>query len=75
MENHAQPSTTPQVSKQNVWERKLLDLSLRNPLVNLRLTRSILPLLTPNVAELEDRLADKCDFSLYPIPEAWRDTF
>lgn len=75
MENHAQPSTTPQVSKQNVWERKLLDLSLRNPLVNLRLTRSILPLLTPNVAELEDRLADKCDFSLCPIPEAWRDTF
>ncbi len=68
MENNEQP-LTPTSNKQALWERKLLDLSLRNPLINLRLTRSVVPLLFHQVAELEDRLADKQEFSLAPLPE------
>ncbi len=57
--------------KQAVWERKLLDLSLRNPLVNTRVTRNMLPLHAVNLPELEDRLADRYEFTLLPQPEEW----
>ncbi|MGL5274372.1 DUF4011 domain-containing protein [Myroides sp.] len=46
------------LSKQRIWERKLLDLSLRNNLLNTRFTKSILQLIDVNVNELEDSLAD-----------------
>ena len=39
------------------WQRKLLDLSLRNRLLNYRDSKQTLPLLCPNVAHLEDELA------------------
>ena len=39
------------------WTQKLLDLSLRNRLLNARESRQILPLVTESVGELEDRLA------------------
>lgn len=58
-------------TKQNVWERKLLDLSLRNPLINTRSTRNMLPLLSVNLGELEDQLADRCEFTILPHPEEW----
>lgn len=54
------------------WERKLLDLGLRNSLINLRLTRSIIPLLTPSLEELEDALADGEEFSVMQKPEDWK---
>ncbi len=40
------------------WQRKLLDLSLRNRLLNFRATRQSVPVLCPDLARLEDRLAD-----------------
>ena len=40
------------------WQRKLLDLSLRNRLLNYRDGKQTLPLRCPNVAALEDQLAD-----------------
>lgn len=46
------------ISKQRVWERKLLDLSLRNNLLNTRFTKSILQLIDVNVSSLEDSLAE-----------------
>jgi len=58
-------------TKQNVWERKLLDLSLRNPLINTRSSRNMLPLLSVNIGELEDHLADRCEFTILPQPEEW----
>ncbi|MDM1084428.1 DUF3320 domain-containing protein [Myroides odoratimimus] len=46
------------LSKQRIWERKLLDLSLRNNLLNTRFTKSILQLIDVNVSDLEDSLAE-----------------
>jgi very-short-patch-repair endonuclease len=40
------------------WQRKLLDLSLRNRLLNFRATKQAVPVLCPDLAQLEDRLAD-----------------
>lgn len=53
------------------WERKLLDLGLRNSLINLRPTRNIIPLLTPSLEELEDALSDGEEFSIMRKPEDW----
>ncbi len=39
------------------WQRKLLDLSLRNRLLNFRDSKQTLPLRCPSVATLEDELA------------------
>lgn len=40
------------------WQRKLLDLSLRNRLLNFKDSKQTLPLLCPDVSALEDQLAD-----------------
>lgn len=40
------------------WQRKLLDLSLRNRLLNFRPTKQTVPIVCPNVSRLEDLLAD-----------------
>lgn len=59
------------VTKQMQWERKLLDLSMRNMLINMRLTKSIVPLLTADVAILEDALADGEEFQVTARPKEW----
>ncbi|WP_417208483.1 DUF3320 domain-containing protein [Antarctobacter sp.] len=40
------------------WQRKLLDLSLRNRLLNFRDSKQTLPFFCPDVSDLEDQLAD-----------------
>lgn len=45
------------MTKQKMWERKLLDLSLRNPLINFRVTRSFVQLASADIARLEDNLS------------------
>src|SRR5690606_2089233 len=40
-------------TKQKQWERSLLDLSLRNTLLNFRLTKSMIPLLNVDLGALE----------------------
>ena len=39
------------------WTQKLLDLSLRNRLLNVRDTREFIPLACLDIAKLEDRLS------------------
>ena len=39
------------------WTQKLLDLSLRNRLLNARESKQMLPLATDSIATLENRLA------------------
>ena len=56
------------------WERSLLDLSLRNPLLNFRITGSTIPLLTAALSDLEDALADGNDFQIHPRPTDWETT-
>ncbi|ALN71378.1 DUF4011 domain-containing protein [Aureimonas sp. AU20] len=51
------------------WQRKLLDLSLRNKLLNFSQTASTVAFLCPNVAALEDRLAGGQAMRLVSIPE------
>lgn len=59
------------VTKQTIWERKLLDLSLRNNLLNTRITNNTLQLISANVSELEDALAAGVEFQILPKPEDW----
>lgn len=60
-----------QVTKVFQWERKLLDLSLRNMLINMRLTRSVVPLLSGSLSDLEDALAEGEEFQVLPRPLEW----
>lgn len=57
------------VTKQMQWERKLLDLSMRNMLINLRFTKAVVPLLCSNVSSLEDELVDGQEFYVMPRPD------
>ncbi len=51
------------------WERKLLDLSLRNKLLNFTKTKQSIPLLCPDVPKLEDMLAESTRFSIISLPD------
>ncbi len=64
--------TVSPLPKQMQWERKLLDLGLRNQLINMRLTKNTLPVLTPSIDELENALAGGSDFSIFPRPLDWQ---
>lgn len=59
------------ITKIKIWERKLLDFSLRNSLLNFRITRSTLQIMVSDLGELEDRLADGKDFRIMEIPSEW----
>lgn len=59
-------------TKFDVWQRKLLDLTKRNALINMRLTRNMLPVLTYRLNQLEDALFDKKDFRLLPKSDTWK---
>ncbi|MBQ8133192.1 MAG: DUF3320 domain-containing protein [Clostridia bacterium] len=59
---------TPATRKQQ-WERKLLDLGLRNALINFRMSKTTVPLMISSIDDLEDALADGEDFSVLPCPE------
>ncbi|MDE5567427.1 MAG: DUF3320 domain-containing protein, partial [Muribaculaceae bacterium] len=59
------------VGKQTIWERKLLDLSLRNSLLNTRITKNTLQLISVKINELEDALADGEEFQIFAKPNDW----
>lgn len=56
------------VTKLTQWERKLLDLSLRNMLINMRMTKAVVPLLSSDVNTLEDALTEGEEFLVLPKP-------
>ena len=60
-----------EVSKQTIWERRLLDLGLRNNLLNTRIGRRSLQLMAVNVNQVEDILADGKDIRIAPIPDGY----
>ena len=60
--------TKDHLTKRSNWERKLLDLSLRNMLINMRMTKSVVPLLASDVSILEDALSDGEEFQVMPRP-------
>lgn len=55
------------------WQRRLLDLSLRNPLLSLRDSRTAIPILAPDPALLEDALAAGQAFALEALPPRGED--
>jgi len=57
-----------QLTRQQIWERKLLDFSLRNNLINLRLGKKVIPFISFNIDELEDHLQAKSDIQILPLP-------
>ncbi|GAB6122509.1 DUF3320 domain-containing protein [Dysgonomonas termitidis] len=59
------------LTKQLLWERKLLDLSLRNNLLNIRITKNTLQLISANLDLFEDALADGDEFRIMHKPTDW----
>ena len=51
------------------WKERLLDLSLRNRLLNFRETKKTIPLDCPDLPRLEDALALGRSFTILPRPE------
>lgn len=50
------------------WQKKLLDLTLRNRLLNFPVTKKTIPFLCTDIAYLEDRLADGAAFQIVSLP-------
>lgn len=51
------------------WQRKLLDLTLRNRLLNFPATKKTIPFVCTDVALLEDRLADGAAIRIVSLPQ------
>lgn len=51
------------------WQKKLLDLTLRNRLLNFPDSKKTIPFLCPDVAYLEDRLAHGASIGIVSLPE------
>lgn len=64
-------SSSVVITKQLLWERKLLDLSLRNNLLNVRITKNTLQLIPSNLARFEDALAGGDEFHILQKPDGW----
>ncbi len=56
------------LTKQKIWERRLLDLSLRNSLLNFRCTSSSVKIITADLSRLEDELSEGGEFSVCAAP-------
>ncbi len=57
------------VTKLTQWERKLLDLGTRNPLINI--SKKAIPLLAGGLAEMEDAFSENAEYKVCAIPEEW----
>ena len=55
-------------SRQQIWERKLLDFSLRNNLLNMRIGKKLVPFMSYDIDHLEDHLQAGEDYSILPSP-------
>lgn len=51
--------------KQVLWERKLLDLSFRNNLLNMKVGKKVVPFMPCPIDALEDLLADGMEYELH----------
>ena len=51
------------------WKSKLLDLTLRNRMINFKPTRATLPLRVPDPSHLEDTLSDGAEWKFRAVPQ------
>ena len=63
------PVDDREVTKQVIWERKLLDLSLRNSLLNFRPNTMSVQLLISDLGTLEDEMSQYEEFKVMPVPD------
>jgi len=59
------------ITKQKIWERKLLDFSLRNTLLNFRVNKNAFQIMTADLGQLEDMLSDGKEFRVMEAPIEW----
>lgn len=69
--NRGVVASETEMTKQKIWERKLLDLSLRNTLLSFRATKSSIQLMAANLSEIEDELSTGREFKILPVPADW----
>lgn len=67
LEDEAVPDTPE--GRLGRWQRKLLDLSARNPLLNHRSTKTSLRIICPQPGLLEDKLAEGARISIESVPQ------
>lgn len=72
LEKPLEVESLSQSPRQKQWERRLLDLTLRNSLLNFRLSKSSIPVITAQLGDLEDALADGEEFQLLAKPNDWQ---
>lgn len=58
-----------ELTKFDIWERKLLDFSLRNQLLNISLRRRAIQFISFDVDHIEDHLQDGQEYVILPKPE------
>ncbi|ABB43521.1 conserved hypothetical protein, putative DNA helicase [Sulfurimonas denitrificans DSM 1251] len=66
---HNEEISSKPTDRLDMWQRKLLDLSLRNNLLNFRTNKRMIKLDAPNPGQLEDRLADGNTIRIKPRPD------
>ncbi|MFC4666175.1 DUF4011 domain-containing protein [Falsiporphyromonas endometrii] len=57
-----------EVTRMTIWERKLLDFTLRNNLLNMKFGKKIIPLVSFSINKMEDYMQDGKSFKIYPFP-------
>lgn len=68
LDDEAGPAPETPVERVEMWKRRLLDLSRRNRLLNVKPSRGAIPVFCPDPAALEDRLAAGDRLSLVTPP-------
>ena len=69
----ARDNDTPE-GRLSTWKSRLLDLTLRNRLLNFKPTKATLQFVAPDLTQLEDALADGAEFKIRPLPELMEGT-
>lgn len=65
----AEEKPTTAAGRIDRWQRKLLDLSLRNRLLNFKEGKSVVPFLCPSIHDMEDRLASGAKVRVISLPD------
>ncbi len=65
-------SASAPITKQMRWERKLLDLSLRNMLLNVRYA-SVVPVLANQINDIENTISEGKELIIAPLPKDWNE--
>ncbi|WP_168413081.1 DUF3320 domain-containing protein [Bacillus salacetis] len=71
-ESDRSDQTNEQENKVIYWQNKLIDMSLRNNLLNYRLHTQGVPVVTPDLSKTEDILAMGQKVFINPLPNEWK---